>query len=170
MLFKGKDVAVIGGGNSGIEAAIDLAGITKSVTVVEFLPTCRADQVLLDAAAKLKNLTIITGAAVQSIEGNGREVTGLTYLNREDDTTHELSLSGVFIQVGLLPQTDWLEGSAINLNKMKEIVTDSRGATNVRGVFAAGDCSETAYKQIVTALGTGATAALSAYEYVALGR
>ncbi|MBV7363301.1 alkyl hydroperoxide reductase subunit F [Actinomycetaceae bacterium TAE3-ERU4] len=169
-LFKGQKVAVIGGGNSGIEAAIDLAGIVEHVTVFEFLPECRADKVLLDALGRLSNAEVITNAAVQSIDGNGKEVTGLSYQDRVSGQTRQVELSGVFIQVGLLPRTAWLNESGVELNERGEIVCDRRGATTVHGVYAAGDCSDTTYKQIVTALGTGATAALSAYEHVAIGR
>lgn len=169
-LFAGEDVAVIGGGNSGIEAAIDLAHIVRHVTVVEFLPECRADKVLLATATGMDNIDIITGAAVAEIRGDGGAVTGLDYTDRATGETTTLNLRGVFVQIGLDPRTGWATDTGLELNPRGEIVTDARGATALEGIFAAGDCSTTPYKQIVTALGSGATAALSAYEYLALGR
>lgn len=169
-LFKGQDVAVIGGGNSGVEAAIDLAGITGKVSVVEFLPECRADKVLMDAAAKTGNIDFFTNSAVKEIAGDGKEVTGIVYTDRETGEDKTIDVKGVFVQIGLIPRTDWLKNSPVELTDRGEVTIDGRGATNVEGVFAAGDCATTPYKQIVTAIGSGATAALSAYEYIALGR
>lgn len=168
-LFKGKDIAVIGGGNSGVEAAIDLAGVVNHLTVLEFADTCRADDVLMDTLRSLKNVDIVTSAATKEIIGDGKEVTGLKY---EDHTTGEvktLELSGLFIQIGLLPNTKWLEGSGVELNQMGEVVIDAKGKTNVPSVYGAGDCATVPYKQIVIATGTGATAGLSAWEHNAIG-
>ena len=168
-LFKGKDIAVIGGGNSGIEAAIDLAGVVNHLTVLEFADTCRADDVLMDTLRSLKNVDIVTSAATKEIIGNGKEVTGLKYEDRTTGEEKTLELSGLFIQIGLLPNTKWLEGSGVELNQMGEIVIDAKGKTNVPGVYGAGDCATVAFKQIVIATGTGATAGLSAWEHNAIG-
>lgn len=168
-LFKGKDIAVIGGGNSGIEAAIDLAGVVNHLTVLEFADTCRADDVLMDTLRSLKNVDIVTSAATKEIIGNGKEVTGLKYEDRTTGEEKTLELSGLFIQIGLLPNTKWLEGSGVELNQMGEIVIDAKGKTNVPGVYGAGDCATVPFKQIVIATGTGATAGLSAWEHNAIG-
>ncbi|MFC5937881.1 alkyl hydroperoxide reductase subunit F [Corynebacterium choanae] len=169
-LFKGQPVAVVGGGNSGVEAAIDLANICPEVHVVEFLSECRADKVLLDAAEKTGKITFHTNSAVQEITGNANAVTGLTYVERDSDTATTLQVQGVFIQVGLIPRTDWLQGSGLEITDRGEVTIDARGVTNIEGVFAAGDCATTPYKQIVTAFGSGANASLSAFEYIAMGR
>lgn len=163
-LYAGKDVAVIGGGNSGIEAAIDMAGICKHVTVLEFSANFGADSVLQAKARDLDNVTLIANAATKEITGDGR-VNGLTYTDRETQETHHLDLEGVFIQIGLQPNTDWVT-APIELNARHEIVTDTKQATDVPGIFAAGDCTDSAYKQIIVAMGSGATAALSAFDYL----
>lgn len=162
-LFKGKRVAVIGGGNSGAEAAIDLAGITEHVTLIEFDQKLRADQVLQERLKSLKNITIITSALTKEVIGNGSRVTGLVYEDRNTEVNHHLKLEGIFVQIGLLPNTEWL-GEAVNKNNRGEIEVDNRGATSMPGVFAAGDATTHPYKQIVAAMGQGATAALGAFE------
>ncbi|MEK3936624.1 alkyl hydroperoxide reductase subunit F [Sporosarcina sp. FSL W7-1349] len=163
-LFEGKDVAVIGGGNSGIEAAIDLAGITNHVTVLEFAPELKADSVLQDRLYSLPNVTVVKNAQTKEITGTD-SVNGITYIDRDSGDEHHVELAGVFVQIGLVPNTDWL-GDAVERNKFGEIVVDKRGATNVPGVFAAGDCSDSAYKQIIISMGSGATASLSAFDYL----
>ena len=169
-LFKDKNVVVVGGGNSGVEAAIDLAGIAKHVTVVEFMDTLKADQVLLNTLHNLPNTEVITSAAVSSVEGNGNKVTEVHYLDRNsannsESKEHIIEADGVFVQIGLAPNTSWLENQ-LPLNKRGEIITDRAGCTEVPGIFAAGDCSDEPYKQIVTAYGSGANAALSAFDYI----
>ena len=164
-LFKGKRVAVIGGGNSGVEAAIDLAGVVAHVTLIEFDSVLRADDVLQRKLRSLPNVDIIVSALTTEVRGDGDKVTGLVYTDRTDDTSHEVPLDGVFIQIGLLPNTEWLEG-AVELSPRGEIVIDDRGQTSVPGVFAAGDCTTVPYKQIVIALGAGSTAALSAFDHL----
>ncbi len=164
-LFKGKRVAVIGGGNSGIEAAIDLAGVVGHVTVVEFLDELRADAVLQAKLRSMKNVDIILGAETTEVVGDGKAVTGLDYKDRASGEAKHLDLEGVFVQIGLLPNTEWL-GDAVELSPRKEIVIDERGATSMPGVFAAGDATITPYKQIVVALGGGATAALAAFDHL----
>ncbi|SEI63246.1 alkyl hydroperoxide reductase subunit F [Allopseudospirillum japonicum] len=164
--FKGKKVAVIGGGNSGIEAAIDLAGIVEQVTVLEFGESLRADAVLQKKAQSLANVEIITQAQTTAVVGDGNKVTGLTYLDRRDQSEHTLELAGIFVQIGLVPNTDWLQDSQVNLSKFGEIEVDSRGATSMAGVFAAGDVTNIPYKQIVISMGSGASAALGAFDYL----
>ncbi|WAA12806.1 alkyl hydroperoxide reductase subunit F [Fervidibacillus halotolerans] len=163
-LFEGKHVAVIGGGNSGIEAAIDLAGVVKHVTVMEFLPELKADQILQKRLNSLDNVTVITNAQTKEITGTGK-VDGLTYIDRESGEERHIQLDGVFVQIGLVPNTDWLEG-AVERNQRGEIIVDKHGATNIPGVFAAGDCTDSAYKQIIISMGSGATAALGAFDYL----
>lgn len=163
-MFEGKHVAVIGGGNSGIEAAIDLAGIVKHVTVLEFLPELNADEVLQERLKTLDNVTVITNAQTDEITGTD-QVNGLTYTDRETDEEHHIELEGVFVQIGLVPNTEWLEGT-VKRNDYGEIPVNERGATNVPGVFAAGDCTDSAYKQIVISMGSGATAGLGAFDYL----
>lgn len=163
-LFEGKKVAVIGGGNSGVEAAIDLAGIVEHVTVLEFSTELKADSVLQDRLQSLPNVTIVKNAQTKEITGTN-SVNGITYIDRETNEEHHVELAGVFVQIGLVPNTDWL-GDVVERNKSGEIVVDKRGATNLSGVFAAGDCSDSAYKQIIISMGTGATAALSAFDYL----
>ncbi|WP_026824680.1 alkyl hydroperoxide reductase subunit F [Exiguobacterium marinum] len=162
-LFEGKRVAVIGGGNSGIEAAIDLAGIVKHVTVLEFAPELKADQVLQDRLHSLPNVTVITNAQTTEITGTDK-VNGISYVSRETNESHHVELEGVFVQIGLVPNTDWLD--SVERNNFGEIVVDRHGATNIPGVFAAGDCTNSAYKQIIISMGSGATAALGAFDYM----
>lgn len=163
-LFEGKDVAVIGGGNSGIEAAIDLAGIVKHVTVLEFMSELKADSVLQDRLYSLPNVTVIKNAQTKEITGTDK-VNGISYIDRETGEEHHVKLDGVFVQIGLVPNTDWL-GDALERNRMGEIVVDNRGATSLPGVFAAGDCTNSPYKQIIISMGSGANAALGAFDYL----
>ena len=164
-LFKGKRVAVIGGGNSGVEAAIDLAGLVAHVTLLEFDPTLRADAVLQSKLRSLPNVTIITNALSTEVHGNGEKLTALSYQDRSDGSLQRLELAGIFVQIGLLPNTDWLQ-KTLELTPRGEIVIDAKGQTSLAGVFAAGDCTTTPHKQIVIAVGSGATAALSAFDYL----
>ncbi|MFO7165071.1 MAG: alkyl hydroperoxide reductase subunit F [Mycolicibacterium hassiacum] len=164
-LFKGKRVAVIGGGNSGVEAAIDLAGVVGHVTLLEFDNKLRADAVLQRKLHSLPNVDVIVSAATTEVIGDGAKVTGLRYRDRDTDELRELALEGVFVQIGLLPNTEWLKGT-IELSERGEIVVNDRGATSAPGVFAAGDCTTTPFKQIVIAMGAGATASLSAFEHL----
>ncbi|WP_415034691.1 alkyl hydroperoxide reductase subunit F [Azonexus sp.] len=164
-LFKGKRVAVIGGGNSGIEAAIDLAGIVAHVTVLEFADTLRADAVLQEKLASLPNVTVIKSAQTTEVLGDGQKVTGLTYKDRNTEEIKPVELEGIFVQIGLLPATEWLKGT-LDLNRFGEIEIDAKGQTNVPGVFAAGDCTTVPYKQIIIAMGAGATASLSAFDHL----
>ncbi|CEG29379.1 alkyl hydroperoxide reductase subunit F [Bacillus sp. B-jedd] len=163
-LFEGKDVAVIGGGNSGIEAAIDLAGIVKHVTVFEFMSELKADSVLQDRLYSLPNVTVIKNAQTKEITGTDK-VNGISYIDRETGEEHHVELDGVFVQIGLVPNTDWL-GDALERNRMGEIVVDNRGATSLPGVFAAGDCTNSPFKQIIISMGSGANAALGAFDYL----
>ncbi|PIC70529.1 alkyl hydroperoxide reductase subunit F [Sporosarcina sp. P16b] len=163
-LFEGKDVAVVGGGNSGIEAAIDLAGIASHVTVLEFAPELKADAVLQERLNSLPNATVLTNVQTKEITGTDK-VDGVTYTNRDSGEEHRIELDGVFIQIGLVPNTDWL-GDSVERNRFGEIVIDKKGATNVPGVFAAGDCADEPYKQIIISMGSGATASLSAFDYL----
>ena len=164
-LFKGKRVAVIGGGNSGVEAAIDLAGLVTHVTLLEFDDKLRADEVLQKKLRSLGNVTIITSALTQEVLGDGQKVTGLVYQDRVGGDSHRVELEGIFVQIGLLPNTEWLKDS-VALSPRGEIVIDDRGQTSVPGVFAAGDCTTVPYKQIVIAMGAGSTAALSAFDHL----
>lgn len=164
-LFKGKDVAVIGGGNSGVEAAIDLAGLVKHVTVLEFAAELKADAVLQKKLRSLPNVTVILNAQTTEVNGDGKKVTGITYKDRTTDEIKQIALEGIFVQIGLLPNTDWLKGT-VNLTRFGEIEINARGETNVPGVFAAGDCTNVPYKQIIIAAGAGATAALSAFDHL----
>ena len=164
-LFKGKRVAVIGGGNSGVEAAIDLAGIVGHVTLLEFDSKLRADAVLQRKLASLPNVEAHTMALTTEVTGDGSKVNGLLYKNRNTGETKRVDLEGIFVQIGLLPNTDWLKG-AVNLSKFGEIAIDSKGQTSAPGVFAAGDCTTVPYKQIVIAMGAGATASLSAFDHL----
>ena len=163
-LFKGKPVAVVGGGNSGVEAAIDLANIVGHVTLIEYAPELKADQVIVDRLKSLKNVTIITNAETKEIQGVDK-VTGLVYNDRATNESHTVELDGVFIQIGLIPNTDWLAGS-VELSKYGEILIDKHNATSMPGVFAAGDCTEIPYKQIIIAMGEGSNAALGAFDYL----
>ncbi|PEX90006.1 alkyl hydroperoxide reductase subunit F [Bacillus cereus] len=162
-LFTGKDVAVIGGGNSGIEAAIDLAGIVKHVTVLEFMPELKADAVLQERLNSLPNVTVLKNVQTKEITGTDK-VNGISYIDRETEEVHHVELQGVFVQIGLVPNTDWL-GETVERAR-GEIVTDKHGATNVPGVFAAGDCTNNPYKQIIISMGSGANAALGAFDYL----
>jgi alkyl hydroperoxide reductase subunit F len=164
-LYKGKRVAVIGGGNSGVEAAIDLAGLVEHVTVFEFMPQMKADAVLQKKLASLPNVEVILNAQTTEVLGDGSKVTGLAYKDRATDEAKQVELAGIFVQIGLLPNTDWLKG-AVELSKFGEIVIDAKGQTSAPGVFAAGDCTTVPYKQIVIAAGAGATAALSAFDHL----
>ncbi|AWE07969.1 alkyl hydroperoxide reductase subunit F [Lysinibacillus sp. 2017] len=163
-LFAGKDIAVVGGGNSGIEAAIDLSGIVHHVTVLEFGAELKADDVLKKRLLSLSNVTVLTNAQTTEITGD-EKVNGLTYVDRESGKEKQLELAGVFVQIGLIPNTDWLDG-ILERNKIGEIIVDKRGATTIPGVFAAGDCTDSAYNQIIIAMGSGATAALGAFDYL----
>ncbi|NYF37356.1 alkyl hydroperoxide reductase subunit F [Stenotrophomonas sp. JAI102] len=164
-LFKGKRVAVIGGGNSGVEAAIDLAGLVTHVTLLEFDDKLRADEVLQKKLRSLGNVTIITSALTQEVLGDGQKVTGLVYQDRVGGDSHRVELEGIFVQIGLLPNTEWLKDT-VALSPRGEILIDDRGQTSVPGVFAAGDCTTVPYKQIVIAMGAGSTAALSAFDHL----
>ncbi|WPB58127.1 alkyl hydroperoxide reductase subunit F [Xylophilus sp. GOD-11R] len=164
-LFKGKRVAVIGGGNSGVEAAIDLAGVVGHVTLIEFGDQLRADEVLQRKARSLGNVTIVVSAQTTAITGDGNKVNGLSYKDRGTGQEHQVALEGVFIQIGLVPNTEWLKGS-IELSKHGEIVVDARGQTSVPGVFAAGDATTVPFKQIIIAAGDGAKAALGAFDHL----
>ncbi|HVI25647.1 MAG TPA: alkyl hydroperoxide reductase subunit F [Xanthomonadaceae bacterium] len=164
-LFKGKRVAVIGGGNSGVEAAIDLAGIVEHVTLLEFDSKLRADEVLQRKLRSLPNVDVLLSAQTTEVLGDGQKVTGLVYRDRESGDSRTVELAGVFVQIGLLPNTEWLKGT-VELSPRGEIVIDERGATSVPGVFAAGDATTVPYKQIVIAMGAGCTAALSAFDHL----
>lgn len=163
-LFKGKRVAVIGGGNSGVEAAIDLAGIVAHVTLIEYDSQLRADAVLQRKLASLPNVKIVTSALTTRVNG-AEKVTGLTYKDRNSGDEHDIELEGIFVQIGLVPNTEWLK-DAIALTPRGEIEIDARGETSQPGIFAAGDATTVPYKQIVIAMGAGSTAALSAFDYL----
>ncbi len=164
-LFKGKRVAVIGGGNSGVEAAIDLAGIVSHVTLLEFDSKLRADAVLQRKLLSLPNVKVITSALTSEVKGDGQKVTGLAYKDRDSGEFHTVDLEGIFVQIGLLPNTDWLKGT-VELSPRGEIIVDARGETSLPGVFAAGDVTTVPYKQIVIAVGEGAKASLSAFDHL----
>ena len=164
-LFKGKDVAVIGGGNSGIEAAIDLAGVVRHVTVIEFAPELKADAVLVKKLHSLPNVVVHTNAQTTEITGADGKVNGLRYKDRVSGEEQLVALEGVFVQIGLVPNTEWLKGT-VELSRFGEIVVDAKGQTNLPGVLAAGDCTTVPYKQIVIAAGDGAKAALSAFDHL----
>jgi NADH-dependent peroxiredoxin subunit F len=163
-LFAGKDVAVIGGGNSGVEAAIDLAGIVNHVTVLEFNPELKADAVLQDRLNSLPNVTVLKNVQTKEITGTDK-VNGISYMDRDTEEVHHIGLQGVFVQIGLVPNTDWL-GETLERTRFGEIVVDNHGATSIPGVFAAGDCTNSPYKQIIISMGSGATAALGAFDYL----
>jgi alkyl hydroperoxide reductase subunit F len=164
-LFKGKDVAVIGGGNSGVEAAIDLAGVVRHVTLVEFADQLKADAVLVAKLKSLPNVTIHVNAQTTEISGDGQKVDGLVFKDRASGETHRVPLSGVFVQIGLVPNTEFLKGT-LELSRYGEIVIDERCATSVPGIYGAGDATTVPYKQIVIAAGEGAKAALSAFDHL----
>jgi alkyl hydroperoxide reductase subunit F len=164
-LFKGKKTAVIGGGNSGIEAAIDLAGIVAHVTVVEFADRLKADAVLVNKLNSLSNVTVHTNAQTTEITGENGKVNGLRFKDRVSGEEHHVALEGVFVQIGLVPNTEFLRG-VVDLSKFGEIEVDAWGHTNVPGLFAAGDCTTVPFKQIVIAAGEGSKAALSAFDHL----
>lgn len=163
-LFAGKDVAVIGGGNSGIEAAIDLSNIARNVTVLEFMPELKADEILQERAMAKDNISIIKNAQTTEICGQ-EHVDSIKYKDRDSNEEHQLDLEGIFVQIGLMPNTDFIR-ETVECNRMGEIIVDKNGATSVPGLFAAGDCTDSTYKQIIISMGTGATAALSAFDYL----
>ena len=164
-LYKGKRVAVIGGGNSGVEAAIDLTGIVEHVSLLEFADALKADAVLVKKLNSLPNVAVYTGAMTTEIVGEGDKVTALRYAERAGGAAHEIELAGVFVQIGLVPNTEWLRGT-LELSKHGEIIVDAKGATSLAGVFAAGDATTVPYKQIVVAGGESSKAALSAFDYL----
>jgi alkyl hydroperoxide reductase subunit F len=164
-LYKGKRTAVIGGGNSGVEAAIDLAGIVAHVTLIEFDSQLRADAVLQRKLNSLSNVTVITSALTTEVHGDGNKVVGLSYKDRTTDQVHKVELDGIFVQIGLVPNTEWLKGD-IALSPRGEIEVNARGETSLPGVFAAGDATTTPFKQIIIATGEGAKSALSAFDYL----
>jgi alkyl hydroperoxide reductase subunit F len=164
-LFKGKKVAVIGGGNSGVEAAIDLAGLVEHVTLLEFADALKADAVLVAKLRSLPNVTVHTQAQTLEITGDGQKVDGLRYRDRASGEERTVALAGVFVQIGLVPNTEWLKGT-VALNRFGEILVDPRGATSVPGIFAAGDATTVPYKQIIVASGEGSKAALSAFDHL----
>jgi alkyl hydroperoxide reductase subunit F len=158
-------VAVIGGGNSGVEAAIDLAGVVAHVTLIEFLDQLKADAVLVDKLKSLPNVSIHTSAQTTEITGDGQKVNGLRWKDRVSGEEHQQALEGVFVQIGLVPNTDFLKGT-VELSKFGEIIIDAKCATSVPGIFAAGDVTTVPYKQIIIATGEGAKAALSAFDHL----
>jgi NADH-dependent peroxiredoxin subunit F len=164
-LFKGKRVAVIGGGNSGVEAAIDLAGVVSHVTVLEFMDQLKADDILQRKLRSMKNVDIITSARTTEVRGDGRQVVGLRFEDRKTGELIDLDVAGIFVQIGLLPNTDFLKGT-VELTKFGEVVVDDHGRTSAPGVFAAGDVTTVPYKQIIIATGDGAKAALGAFDYL----
>ena len=164
-LFKGKQVAVIGGGNSGVEAAIDLAGVVAHVTLIEFDTQLRADAVLVNKLKSLPNVTIHVHAQTTEITGDGSKVNGLNFTERATGNARHIDLQGVFVQIGLVPNTEWLKGT-LELSRHGEIVVDAKGATSLPGVFAAGDATTVPFKQIIIAAGEGSKAALSAFDYL----
>jgi alkyl hydroperoxide reductase subunit F len=164
--FKGKRVAVVGGGNSGIEAAIDLAGIVEHVTVLEFADSLRADEVLQRKARSMGNIDIIMNAQTTAVLGDGSKVTGMQYTDRVSGESKRLEVAGIFVQIGLVPNTEFLQGSEVELTRFGEVVIDARGATSMAGVFAAGDATTVPYKQIIISMGAGATAALGAFDHL----
>lgn len=163
-MFENKDVVVIGGGNSGIEAAIDLSNITNKVTVLEFLDELKADQVLQEKVAQIDNITVITSAQTKEIKGNDT-VSSIDYIDRSTGEQHSINTDGVFVQIGLVPNTEWMK-DLVEMTPRGEIVVDAKGATSVPGIYAAGDCTDSLYKQIIISMGSGATAALGAFDYI----
>jgi len=164
-LFRGKRVAVVGGGNSDVEAAIDLAGIVEHVTLLEYGPELKADAILQRKLTSLPNVTVLRQAQTLAVLGDGNKVTALRYRDRATQTEHDLTVAGLFVQIGLLPNTDWLQGT-LNLSRHGEIDVDARGQTSVQGVFAAGDATTVPFKQIIIAMGEGAKAALGAFDHL----
>ncbi|MEW4449148.1 alkyl hydroperoxide reductase subunit F [Qipengyuania sp. JC766] len=165
-LFKGKRIAVIGGGNSGVEAAIDLAKIVDHVTLLEFADSLRADEVLQAKLRSMDNVDIIVNAATTRVNGDGKRVTGLTYKDRATDAEHDIELAGIFVQIGLVPNTEWLKDSGLALSEHGEIEIAKDGATNIPGIYASGDATTVPFKQIVVAMGAGSKAALGAFDYL----
>lgn len=165
-LFKGKDIAVIGGGNSGVEAAIDLAGFVNHVTLLQFDSELRADAILVNKLHSLKNVTVLLNAQTTEVTGVDQKVNALIYKDRVSNVLHTIALEGVFVQIGLLPNTDWLKTSNIDLSKYGEIMVNDHGQTSLAGVFAAGDATTVPFKQIIIAMGDGAKSALSAFDYL----
>lgn len=165
-LFKGKRIAVIGGGNSGVEAAIDLAGIVGHVTLIEFDVKLRADEVLQRKLRSMANVEIITNGQTTEVLGDGTRVNGLVVKNRANGDERRIQLEGVFVQIGLVPNTEWLGSAGLELSKFGEIVIDGHGATNIPGIYAAGDCTTVPHKQIVVAMGEGAKAGLGAFDFL----
>lgn len=163
--FKGKDVAVIGGGNSGVEAALDLAGIVKSVTIYEFMPELKADKVLVEQAKKRENITILRNVATKEVLAEGGKVVALAYEDRDSGEIKRQELSGIFVQIGLVPNSGFLEG-IVEMNAYGEVIVDAKGQTDVPGIFACGDVTTVPYKQIVIAMGEGAKASLAAFDYL----
>ncbi len=164
-MFKGKRVAVIGGGNSGVEAAIDLAGIVAHVTLIEFDTQLRADAVLQRKLATLPNVAVLLNARTTEVTGDGQKVNGLVYEDRASGESRRVELEGVFVQIGLVPNTEWLKGT-VELSRHGEIIVDAKGQTSLPGVFAAGDATTVPFKQIIIAAGDGAKAALGAFDYL----
>ncbi len=164
-LFKGKRVSVVGGGNSGVEAAIDLAGLVAHVTLLEFDHELRADAILQKKLYSLPNVTVIKSALTTEVTGDGQKVNGLVYKDRISHEMHQIELEGIFVQIGLLPNTDWIKGT-VALSPRGEVEVDAKGQTSVTGVFAAGDCTTVPYKQIIIAMGEGAKASLSAFDHL----
>ena len=163
--FKGKDVAVIGGGNSGIEAALDLAGIVKSVTVFEFMPELKADKVLIDQAESKSNIKILKNVATKEISATAGKVSSIVYQDRESNHQHELPLDGVFVQIGLVPNSSFLN-NIVDTTQFGEVVINEKCETSASGIYACGDVTTVPYKQIVVSMGEGAKASLAAFEYL----
>jgi len=164
-LFKGKRVAVVGGGNSGVEAAIDLAGIVGHVTLLEFDSRLRADEVLQRKLRSLSNVTVVTNAQTTEVTGDDNKVSGMRYTDRKGGESKAIEVEGVFVQIGLLPNTDWIKDT-VALSNRGEIEVDTKGQTSVPGVFAAGDVTTVPYKQIIIAMGEGSKAALGAFDHL----
>jgi len=165
-LYKGKRVAVVGGGNSGVEAAIDLANIVGHVTLIEYDSKLRADEVLQAKLQSLKNVDVIVSAQTTEVTGDGAKVDGLVYKDRTSGEERKVALEGVFVQIGLVPNTEWLKDSGLALSRHGEIEIDHHAATNLPGVFAAGDCTTVPFKQIIIAMGEGSKAALAAFDFL----
>jgi NADH-dependent peroxiredoxin subunit F len=166
--FKGKNIAVIGGGNSGVEAALDLAGIVKSVTVIEFNPDLKADKVLIEKLYTKENVKVIKNAMVKQVSGDGQKVSSLSYEERETGELIKINIEGVFVQIGLIPNSSFIQGT-VDVNKRGEIIIDEKCRTNIPGIYAAGDVTTVPYKQIIVAMGEGAKAGLSSFEDLMLG-
>ena len=163
--FKGKDVAVVGGGNSGIEAALDLSGIVNNVTVLEFMPDLKADKILIDKALEKENIEILTNVEIKKILSDAGKVSGMEYVDKELNLKKVIYLQGVFVQIGLVPNSQFLKG-IVNLTSYGEIVVNNLGETSEKGIYACGDVTTIPYKQIITSMGDGAKTALSVSEYL----